>query len=80
VSETLTEVPPDFAPSLLRQAFGCFPSGVLALSGVRADGTPVGMAVSAFVPVSLDPPLVQVCIQRSSTTWPLLRELPRLGL
>jgi len=80
VSETLTEVPPDFAPSLLRQAFGCFPSGVLALSGLRADGTPVGMAVSAFVPVSLDPPLVQVCIQRSSTTWPILKELPRLGL
>ena len=78
--EILTEVPPDFAPSLLRQAFGCFPSGVLALSGLLPDGTPVGMAVSAFVPVSLDPPLVQVCIQRSSTTWPVLQQLPRLGL
>ena len=78
--ETVIERPPDFSPALLRQAYGCFPSGVLALSGLRADGTPAGMAVSAFVPVSLDPPLVQVCIQLSSTTWRELKVMPRLGL
>jgi flavin reductase (DIM6/NTAB) family NADH-FMN oxidoreductase RutF len=30
--------------------------------------------------VSVDPPLVSVCIQHTSTTWPQLRERPRLGL
>ncbi|MDX6739532.1 flavin reductase family protein [Actinocorallia sp. A-T 12471] len=67
------------APEQLRRAFGCFPSGVTALCGSR-DGVPVGIAASSFTSVSLRPPLVSVCVQRTSTTWPTLRELPRLGV
>lgn len=63
----------------LRRTFGCFPSGVTAMCAMR-DGDPVGMAVSSFAPVSLDPPLVSFCVQNSSTTWPKLRDLPRLGV
>ena len=63
----------------LRQAFGHFPTGVSAVCA-RGDGGPVGMAVSAFVPVSLDPPLVAICLQTGSSTWPLLRALPRIGV
>ncbi|WP_205873124.1 flavin reductase family protein [Mycobacterium camsae] len=63
----------------LRRAFGCFPSGVVALCAM-ADGVPVGMAASSFTPVSLDPPLVSVCIQHDSTTWPRLRPLRYLGV
>ncbi len=64
----------------LRTAFGRFPSGVTALCAIGADGAPVGMAVSAFAGVSLDPPLVGVYVQRSSSTWPRIRALPRIGL
>lgn len=63
----------------LRQAFGQFPSGVTAVCGM-ADGAPVGLAVSSFTSVSLEPPMVSVCLQLSSRTWARLRELPRLGL
>lgn len=63
----------------LRRAFGCFPSGVIAVCAA-VDGVPIGMAASAFTPVSLDPPLVSVCIQHTSTTWPLLRRRPYLGV
>ncbi|MGW0817237.1 flavin reductase family protein [Streptomyces viridiviolaceus] len=66
-------------PAALRTAYGTFPSGVTALCALR-DGTPVGFAASSFVPVSLDPPLVSVCVQHTSTTWPLLADRPRLGL
>lgn len=45
-----------------------------------AYGEPIGMAASSFTPVSIAPPLVSVCIQNSSTTWPGLRLSPRLGL
>jgi flavin reductase (DIM6/NTAB) family NADH-FMN oxidoreductase RutF len=38
------------------------------------------MAVSSFVPVSLEPALVAFCVQRTSTTWPKLRDRPRLGI
>jgi flavin reductase (DIM6/NTAB) family NADH-FMN oxidoreductase RutF len=63
----------------LRRAFGCFPSGVTAVCA-QSDGIPVGLAASSFTSVSVDPPLVSVCMQHSSTTWPTLREQPRLGL
>jgi flavin reductase (DIM6/NTAB) family NADH-FMN oxidoreductase RutF len=63
----------------LRQAFGCFPSGVTAVCA-EVEGRPVGLAASTFTSVSVDPPLVSVCMQHSSTTWPVLRERPRLGL
>ena len=66
-------------PVVLRQAFGCFPSGVTALCALDS-GMPVGMAASTFTPVSLQPPLVSVCIQDTSSTWPRLRKQSRLGL
>jgi flavin reductase (DIM6/NTAB) family NADH-FMN oxidoreductase RutF len=45
-----------------------------------AGGRPAGIAASSFVPVSLDPPLVSVCVAHTSTTWPLLRDSPRIGI
>jgi flavin reductase (DIM6/NTAB) family NADH-FMN oxidoreductase RutF len=66
------------APTL-RRAFGRFPSGVTAVSAVLG-GVPVGMAVSSFTSVSLDPPLVLICVARASATWADLRTAPRLGL
>jgi flavin reductase (DIM6/NTAB) family NADH-FMN oxidoreductase RutF len=74
----LTPTPTD--PAELRRAYGCFPSGVTALCALDADGRPTGMAASSFTSVSLDPPLVSVCVQDGSTTWPALRQLPRLGV
>jgi flavin reductase (DIM6/NTAB) family NADH-FMN oxidoreductase RutF len=63
----------------LRQAFGHFPSGVTAVCGM-VDESPLGMAVSSFTSVSMEPPMVSVCLQRSSRSWARLRELPWLGL
>lgn len=80
MSTIVIERPPAFAPALLRQAYSCFPSGVIALCGLAADGTPRGMAVSSFGTVSLDPALAHVCIQNSSATWPELKSMRRLGV
>jgi flavin reductase (DIM6/NTAB) family NADH-FMN oxidoreductase RutF len=63
----------------LRTVFGSYPTGVVAVCAMVA-GERVGMAMSTFVPVSLDPPLVGVCVQRTSRTWPLLRTADRLGI
>lgn len=65
--------------STLREAFRNFPSGVTAVCGM-VDGRPLGMAVSSFTSVSLEPPMVSVCLQRSSKTWARLRGRPWLGL
>lgn len=73
------ELEPPGSLEQMRQAFGCFPSGVLAVCA-RVDEVPVGMAMSSFTSVSLVPPLVTMCVQHTSATWPLLRACPRLGL
>lgn len=75
----ITAVDDKFDQALLRQAFGCFPSGVTAFCGLL-DGVTEGMAASSFTSVSLDPPLVSVCVANTSTTWPKLATLERLGL
>jgi flavin reductase (DIM6/NTAB) family NADH-FMN oxidoreductase RutF len=69
----------ELSPSSLREAFGHFPSGVIAIAA-EVDGVRVGLAASTFVPVSLDPPLVSFCVQNTSTTWPKLKDLPFLGI
>jgi flavin reductase (DIM6/NTAB) family NADH-FMN oxidoreductase RutF len=66
-------------PLELRRAFGAFPTGVVALAAMHAD-EPIGIAASSFASVSLEPPLVSVCIAIGSQTWQRLSELPRLGI
>lgn len=63
----------------LRRAFTLYPHGVMAVAA-EVDGAPVGLAVSAFVSVSLDPPLVMLCFDKASSTWPKLKDVPALGV
>lgn len=66
-------------PAQLRQAYGCFPSGVVAVCAL--DGKePTGIVASSFACVSLDPGLVSVCVRNCSATWPHLRQMRRLGI
>jgi 3-hydroxy-9,10-secoandrosta-1,3,5(10)-triene-9,17-dione monooxygenase reductase component len=58
---------------LMRATMGCFATGVVIITALGA-GTPVGMAVSSFVSVSLDPPLVLFSAGQTSTTWPQIRQ------
>ena len=46
-----------------KRAMGSFPSGVTVVTTQRPDGTDVGMTVSAFSSLSVEPPLILVCIQ-----------------
>lgn len=63
----------------LRRVFGRFPTGVTALCAIDR-GMPVGMTASAFVAISITPPLVSVCIKHGSATWRQLRDLDRIGI
>lgn len=69
----------DLDHARLRQAFGVFPTGVVAVAA-EVDGRPVGLAASSFTSVSLDPPLVSFSVARSSRTWPDLRRAEHLGV
>ncbi len=47
-------------------ALGRFASGVTVITGIDADGNAAGVTVSAFSSLSLEPPLVQVCLGRTT--------------
>jgi flavin reductase (DIM6/NTAB) family NADH-FMN oxidoreductase RutF len=79
MSGTTPQSGTNLEPTSLREAFGHFPSGVIAIAA-EVDGVRVGLAASTFVPVSLDPPLVSFCVQNTSTTWPRLKDVPYLGI
>lgn len=68
-----------FDPSALRQAFAHIPSAVVAVCADTGSER-IGMAASTFMPISLDPALVAICVQDTSATWPRLAALPRLGI
>lgn len=81
--DTTPELAPVSDAKALREAFSCFPSGVVAVCCLRGEGdstTLIGMAASSFTTVSLDPPLVSVCVQNTSTTWPQIRTAPAIGV
>jgi flavin reductase (DIM6/NTAB) family NADH-FMN oxidoreductase RutF len=63
----------------LRRVYGRFPTGVMAVCAMH-DGDPAGFAASSFVVVSAEPPLVAVCVQRGSATWPVVSSSPGIGL
>jgi flavin reductase (DIM6/NTAB) family NADH-FMN oxidoreductase RutF len=56
----------------LRDAFGRFATGV-AFVTTEVGGTPLGLIVSSFAAVSLQPPLVSFCPSRESLTWQRMR-------
>jgi flavin reductase (DIM6/NTAB) family NADH-FMN oxidoreductase RutF len=56
-----------------RQVMGQFATGVTLVT-TCGQGKPAGITVNAFCSVSLDPPLVLVCIDLISHTLPIIRE------
>lgn len=69
----------DLDPVRLREAFGSFPTGVVAVAA-EVNGQLLGLAASSFTSVSLDPPLVSINLATASKTWPDLRRAAHLGL
>lgn len=78
-TDTLCTLDKTTDTSVLRQTFACFPSGVAAVCAIAPDA-PVGLLVSSFTSVSLDPPLASICIMKESRRWQRLREATRLGV
>ncbi|MEX0302240.1 MAG: flavin reductase [Leisingera sp.] len=51
----------------LRQAFGSFATGVTVVTARDADGNPIGFTANSFTSVSLEPPLLLVCLAKTSS-------------
>lgn len=56
-------------PRALRSAFGSFMTGVTVVTALDEDGSPIGFTANSFASVSLDPPLVLVCLANTSSNY-----------
>ena len=60
-----------------RQVLGHFPTGVTVITAGTTAADRVGLAVSSFFSVSLEPALVGFCAGDNSASWPKIKELGR---
>ena len=55
-------------PVPFREIMGHYPTGVTVVTASDQDGTPVGLTANSVTSVSLDPPLVLVCVSEKSSS------------
>ena len=64
----------------LRDVFGAFATGVTVVTTLQSDGTPRGFTANSFTSVSLDPPLVLICIAKSAHSCASFIEAPHFAI
>lgn len=64
---------------LMKQVNRRFITGVTVVTAMDGD-LPKGLAVNAFASISLDPPTVMVCVQRTSSTYECLFRASHLAV
>ena len=67
-------------PDSFRSVLGRFASGITVVTAIDGLGRDVGMTVSAFCSVSLDPPLVQACVDRAASMFDALQDAAFFGV
>ncbi|MBZ9974009.1 alpha/beta fold hydrolase [Mesorhizobium sp. BR-1-1-10] len=65
------EAIPGFDSGEFRRALGCFLTGVTVVTTIGPEGEPRGFTANSFTSVSLDPPLVLVCIAHRALGHPV---------
>lgn len=71
--------PEGFDTASLKQAFGCFPSGVTVVTAARGE-TPIGFTASSFTSVSLTPPMLLFCIDKGSDNIETYQATPHFAI
>jgi flavin reductase (DIM6/NTAB) family NADH-FMN oxidoreductase RutF len=67
-------------PDSYRSVLGRFASGITVVTTRDAEGHDVGMTVSAFSSVSLNPPLIQISVDHESSLFAALSQSPLFGV
>lgn len=67
-------------PKLLRKALGAFATGVTVVTTIDAEGHPRGLTANSFTSVSLDPPLVLICIGNHAASFETFASTKRFAI
>ena len=70
----------DVDQAAFREAMARFPAGVTIVTTADRAGRPRGFTASSFCSVSLDPPLVLVCLARSAESYPVFDTCDRFAV
>jgi flavin reductase (DIM6/NTAB) family NADH-FMN oxidoreductase RutF len=70
--ETTSEYRTGSDPRTLRDALGCFATGVTVVTCFDPDGRPCGITAHSVTSVSLDPPLLLVNVRKEAASAPAL--------
>ena len=68
------------SPDDFRRVLSHFASGVTIVTTCDGEQRPTGLTASAFCSVSLDPPLILICVDHKSQSFPHLRESGRFAI
>lgn len=68
------------SPAEFRAALAHFATGVTIVTAFDSDGHPAGLTANAFASVSLEPPLVLVCVHHKSQAYPALYDAGSFGI
>jgi flavin reductase (DIM6/NTAB) family NADH-FMN oxidoreductase RutF len=66
--------------SEFRLALGQFATGVTVVTAERAPGRVHGMTANSFTSVSLDPPLILICVSHGAQLLPMVQRQKRFGV
>jgi len=67
-------------PRAFRRVLGQFATGVAVVTAAGGEGQMVGMTMSSFNAVSLDPPLILFSVARSALSLPVLQGAKGYGI
>ncbi|RQR99015.1 flavin reductase [Burkholderia sp. Bp8991] len=63
-----------------RRALGAFVTGVTVVTTIQPDGSPRGFTANSFTSVSLDPPLILVCIAKTASSHAVFSATQRFAV
>jgi flavin reductase (DIM6/NTAB) family NADH-FMN oxidoreductase RutF len=78
--EGLPEPPQAVSGEVFRRACSRFATGVAVAGAIDANGVPHGLTVNSFSSVSLDPPLISICLGHAIAAIDVFRQSRHFGL
>lgn len=73
-------MPTRFDARSYRNALACYATGVAVLTAATVDGDHLGITVNSLASVSLEPPLVSLCLGRHLARFEVLTKVERFNL
>ncbi len=76
IRDLLSQPLAPFEAKSLRNAFGSFMTGVTVVTTMEPHGAPRGFTANSFTSVSLDPPLLLICIAKTASSCAVFEKAP----